>query len=53
MGFLRQQYWKGAMPASRDLTDLGIKSMFFKSPALADGFFTTSATWEALLNHYS
>ena len=28
--------------------DPGIQSTSLKSPALADGFFTTSATWEAL-----
>ena len=52
MGFLRQQYWKGGTPAYSDLPDLGIESMFFTSPAMAGGFFPTSATWEALLNHY-
>ena len=33
-----------AMPSSRDLPGPGIE---LPSPALADGFFTTSATWEA------
>ena len=33
-----------AMPSSRDLPDLGSEPM---SPALAGGFFTTSAIWEA------
>ena len=47
MGFLRQQYWKGGTPAYSDLPDLGIESMFFTSPAMAGGFFPTSATWEA------
>ena len=32
-------------PSLGDLPDLGIKP---KSPALAGGFFTTNATWEAL-----
>ena len=34
-----------AMPC---LPDPGIEPMTLTSPALADGFFTTSATWEAL-----
>ena len=33
-----------AMPSSKDLPDPGIEPM---SPALADVFFTTGATWEA------
>ena len=36
-------------PLSEDLPDPGIKPTSFKSPALADGFFTTSITWEALM----
>ena len=32
---------------SRDLPNPGIKPMCFTSPALAGGFFTTLATWEA------
>ena len=49
MGFSRQGYWSGLLclpPA--DLPDPGIKPMSLISPALAGGFFTTSATWEAL-----
>ena len=30
-----------------DLPNPGIKPVSFVSPALAGGFFTTSATWEA------
>ena len=30
-----------------DLPDPGIEPMSLISPALADGFFTTSVTWEA------
>ena len=42
MGFSRQEYWSGLpCPPPGDLPDPGIK------PALAGGFFTTSATWEA------
>jgi len=36
-------------PLSGDLSDPGIEPTSFKSPALADGFFTTSITWEALM----
>ena len=38
-----------AMPSSRprDLPDPGIKPVALLSQALAGGFFTTSATWEA------
>ena len=44
MGFSRQEYWSGLpCPPPGDLPNAGIKPM---SPALADGFFTTSATWE-------
>ena len=45
MGFPRQEYWSGLLfPPSGDLPDPVIK---FASPALAGGFFTTNATWEA------
>ena len=37
------------IPFSRDLPDPGIEPTSFMSPALAGGFFTTSATWEAFL----
>ena len=36
------------MPSSRDLPDPGIEPVSLTSPALAGGFFTTSATWEGL-----
>ena len=49
MRFSRQEYWSGLpCPPPGDLPDPGIKPTSLKSPALADGFFTTSATWEAL-----
>ena len=49
MGFSRQEYWSGLpFPSPGDLLDLGIEPASLKSPALAEGFFTTSATWEAL-----
>ena len=48
MRFSRQKHWSGLpCPPPRDLSDPGIESAFLTSPALADGFFTTSATWEA------
>ena len=36
------------IPTSGDLPDPGIEPTSLMSPALAGGFFTTSATWEAL-----
>ena len=50
MGFPRQDYWSG-LPCSPsgDLPDPAIEPMSRMSPALADGFFTTSTTWEAPL----
>ena len=44
-GFSRQEYWDGLpCPPPGSLPNSGIKP---RSPALAGGFFTTSATWEA------
>ena len=37
-----------AMPSPGSLPDPGIQSVSLTSPAQAGGFFTTSATWEAL-----
>ena len=34
-------------PPPEDLPDPGIEPMILVSPALADGFFTTSDTWHA------
>ena len=34
------------MPSSRDLPDPGTEPAPLSSPALAGGFFTSSATWE-------
>ena len=49
MGFSRQEYWSGLpCPSPGDLPNSGIKPEPLASSALADGFFTTSATWEAL-----
>ena len=48
MGFFRQEYWSGLpFPSPGDLPDPGMEPTSLMSPALADGFFTTSATWEA------
>ena len=49
VGFFRQKYWSGLLPfpLPGDIPDPGIKPTSLMSPALADGFFTTSATWEA------
>ena len=48
MGFSRQEYWSGLpFPPSEDLPDPGIKLESLIPPALAGGFFTTNATWEA------
>ena len=50
MEFSRQEYWSEfPCPPPEDLPDLGIKPGSLISPALADGFFTTSTTWEALV----
>ena len=48
-GFFKQEYWN-RLPCTPpgDLPNPGIELMSLISPALAGGFFTTSATWEAL-----
>ena len=52
-GILHQEYWSGfPCSAPGDLSYPGIEPTPLMSPALAGGFFTTSATWEACLNHY-
>ena len=38
-----------ALPSSRDLPNPEIKPVSLTSPALARGFFTTSASWDSLL----
>ena len=46
MEFFRQEYWSGLpFPPPQYLPNRGIEP---RSPALAGGFFTTGATWEAL-----
>ena len=43
------EYWTGlSRPPPGDLPDPGIEPVSVTSLALADEFFTTSATWEAL-----
>ena len=47
MGFPRQEYWRELpFPSPGDLPDPGIEHASLMSPALAGGFFATSATWE-------
>ena len=48
VGFSSQEYWSGVPCApTGDLPGPGIEPESHMSPALAGGFFTTSATWEA------
>ena len=45
LGFSRQEYWSALpCPPPGDFPNSGIKSRSLKSPGLAGGFFTTSAT---------
>ena len=47
--FPRQEYWSGLpFPSPGNLPIPGIELASPASPALAGGFFTASATWEAL-----
>ena len=53
MEFSRHEYWSGLpCPPPGDLPDPGIEPTSLRSPALAGRFFTTSATWEALVCMY-
>ena len=48
MEFSRQEYWSEVpFPTPGHLLDSGIELEFLASLALASGFFTTSATWDA------
>ena len=49
MGFSRQEHWT-ELPCSppHDVSNPGNEPASLTSPTLAGGFFTTSATWEAL-----
>ena len=50
MEFSRQEYWSELpFPTPGDLPNPGIKCM---SPALAAGFFTSSATWKTQNESY-
>ena len=52
MGFSRQEYWTGLpRPPPGDLPDPGTELTSLTSLALADVFFTTSATWEPRRKH--
>ena len=54
MGFPRQEYWSGLpFPSPENLPDPGFEPTCLISPALASGFFTTSATQEAPYIHIS
>ena len=51
-GFYRQGYWNGlSFPTPADLPNPGIEPA--SSVSLTGGFFTTSATWEALSPSYN
>ena len=48
MGFSRQEYWSGLpYPPPGGFPNPGIKLSSLMSPALAGGFFSSGATWEA------
>ena len=50
MGLSRQEQWSGLpCPPPGDLSDPGTEPASLMSPALAGGFFTTNAPWEALM----
>ena len=47
-GFSRQEHWSGLpCPSLGHLPNPGIEPSSLASPALVDGFLTTSTTWEA------
>ena len=51
LGFSRQEYWSELpCPPTGDLPDPGIESTSLMSPVLVGGFFTTTGTWEALMD---
>ena len=53
IGFSRQEYWSVLpYPPPGDPPDPGIELTSLQSHAVAGGFFTTSATWEAQLYIY-
>ena len=55
MELSRQDYWSVLpCPSPEDLPNSGTEPTSLTSPEVADGFFTTNTTWEALhlLIHY-
>ena len=49
MEFSRQEYWSGLPhPFPGDLPDPQIKPESLMCPAMAEGFFTSSTTWELI-----
>ena len=49
MEFFRQEYWRGLLfPFAGDLPNPGSELVSLASPALASGFFITTAIWEAI-----
>ena len=53
-GILQQEYWSGfPCPPPGDLPNSGMEPGSLMSPAIADRFFTTNATWKALTLPYS
>ena len=49
MGFSRQEYWSRLLfPPPGDLFNPRIEPESLASPAIADRFFITSTTWEAM-----
>ena len=49
MEFSRHKYWSSLpIPTPGDLPNPGIEPTSLVSPASAGGFFTTTATWEAI-----
>ena len=47
-GILQARYWSGlSCPPLGNLPNPGVEPTSLMSPALADGLFTTSTTWEA------
>ena len=49
-GFPKQEYWSGLpWPSPGDFPNHGIKPASLTSLALAGRFFTTNATWDALM----
>ena len=53
IGLSQQEYWSGLpFPPPGDQPNAGIKPTSPMALTLGGGFFTTSATWEALLHVY-